>query len=270
MDFNQEKFDIIVQAGQSNAAGFGQGPVKNEYIPSPDVLYLNVDVNTSEGIKDGVWSLILEYGDKPFSIEVAREKDLGDNIMNGDFSLTFCEEYKKAGLLKKDRKLLVVRAGIGGTGFMKKHWTKDGIVYLKMLEMIDYALSLNPENKIVGLLWHQGEHDAFEHNEPDNFENQLTYLFNSVKERYSLPYLPIVTADFVNEWKSENINDCAPIVDKIRKVTENFSGEFVETSDLLSNNQKHGNGDTIHFCRESLHILGRRYFNAYQKILSRK
>ena len=270
MDFSQEKFDIIVQAGQSNAAGFGQGPVKNEYIPSPDVLYLNVDVNTSEGIKDGVWSLILEYGDKPFSIEVAREKDLGDNVMNGDFSLTFCEEYKKAGLLKKDRKLLVIRAGIGGTGFMKKHWTKDGIVYLKMLEMIDYALSLNSENRIVGLLWHQGEHDAFEHNDPDIFESQLTYLFASLKERYSLPDLPIVTADFVNEWKNENIEDCVPIVDKIKKVTQAFAGEFVETSDLPSNNQKHGNGDTIHFCRQSLHDLGRRYFQAYKKILNRK
>ena len=43
----------------------------------------------------------------------------------------------------------------------------------------------------------------------------------------------------------------------------------IETADLLSNNQKNGGGDVIHFCRDALHELGRRYFSAYEKIVTR-
>ena len=42
-------------------------------------------------------------------------------------------------------------------------------------------------------------------------------------------------------------------------------GSYVETADLRSNNQKTGDGDTIHFCREDLQELGRRYFEAYRQ-----
>ena len=61
MDWKNEKFDIIIEGGQSNASGSGWGPVDEEYIPDEDILYLNINKNTSEGIVDGVWSLILEY-----------------------------------------------------------------------------------------------------------------------------------------------------------------------------------------------------------------
>ena len=51
-----------------------------------------------------------------------------------------------------------------------------------------------------------------------------------------------------------------------------FAGEkaaFVETADLPSNNQKTGNGDDIHFCRESLHVLGQRYFEKFLALTNR-
>ena len=90
-----------------------------------------------------------------------------------------------------------------------------------------------------------------------------------VTEEY-VPLIPFVSGDFVNEWKSENIESCAPIVEKIKKITASEGGIFVETSDLLSNNQATGNGDNIHFSRESLHILGIRYFDAFSKIIRKK
>ena len=53
----------------------------------------------------------------------------------------------------------------------------------------------------------------------------------------------------------------------IRAVAEEVKGTYVETADLRSNDQKTGDGDTIHFCREDLQELGRRYFAAYQKLI---
>ena len=169
-------------------------------------------------------------------------------------------------LQNSDRKLLIIRAAIGGTGFVKKQWGVGDQVYLKMIEMADFALSLNEENRIVGVLWHQGECDAFEKNEPNVFKQQLASLIQDIRKRYG-ENLPFIAGDFVSEWKQKNISDCEPIVEKIREVLgETEYTAFVETSDLLSNNQKNANGDDIHFCREALYILGRRYYDAFKKI----
>ena len=267
MDYKNQAFDIIIEGGQSNASGSGWGEVENEYIPDEDILYLTIDKKTSEGIKDGIWSLFLEYSDNPLQISVAKECE-SDGKTIGDFALTFATSYKEK-YLTPGRKLLIIRAGVGGTGFMRKHWGVGDLVYEKMLLAIDYALSLNPENKLVAFLWHQGEHDAFEGNIPDVFAGQLTEMLSSVRERYNAPKLPFISADFVSEWKTQNIDICAPIVAKIKEVTAAADGEFIETSDLLSNNQKNGGGDVIHFCRDALHTLGRRYFSAYEKIVAR-
>ena len=265
MSFLNYAYDIIIEGGQSNAQGYGRGEVTKEYTPDEDIFYLIQDFTVEEGISNGIWKLILDYDNKPLHIDVADERK-DDNGKIGDFALTFAKEYKNSGFLKQGRKILIIRAAVGGTGFMKKYWGPCDEVYLKMLEMIDYALSLSPQNRIVGFLWHQGEHDAFEGNLPDTFEIQLKTMIDSVKERYDVPSLPFVCGDFVREWKNENIEICAPIVEKIKSVTASVGGAFVETSDLLSNNEKTGNGDVIHFCRESLHILGKRYFEAYKNI----
>ena len=268
MNYSKERFDIVIQAGQSNAEGCGKGPLREkEYEVDEDILHLNADFTVKEGIVGDIWKLVLNYGEKPLRIDVAKERINDGGEIVADFSLTFAKAYKDAGYLKDGRKLLVLRCGVGGTGFKKRYWGPNDEVYLKMIEMIDYALSLNKENRLVAFLWHQGEHDAFEGNDPCVYEQQLENMLNSVRERYSVPRLPFITADFVNEWESENIDICAPIVEKIKAVTYRAGGEFVETSDLLSNNQKIANGDGIHFCRQSIYELGRRYFRAFEKLV---
>ena len=255
------KYDIIVQGGQSNADGTGYGPVLREFAVSPNVWYLDVE-KTVEVVED---SLCITYADKPFQIIPAKER-LVDGRVTGDFSLTFAEEYEKAGFLQADRKLLIVRAAIGGTGFKKEHWGVGKQLYNKLVEMVDYALSLNAENRVVGFLWHQGEHDSFEKNPPEIFKEQLSEQLRDFRARYGKD-VPFIAGDFVREWKSKNEDDCRPILQKIREViAEEGQGGFVETSDLLSNNEALQNGDDIHFSRESLHILGSRYFQAFHKI----
>lgn len=130
--------------------------------------------------------------------------------------------------------------------------------------MVDYALSLSVESRVVAFLWHQGEHDAFEGLKPSLYNEKLTYLLNFIRERYGRE-IPFVAGDFVNEWKSKNLEICNPIVEEARKVVKNnVKAGFVETSDLPSNNQNMGNGDDIHFCRQSLYELGERYFKAFR------
>ncbi len=255
------KYDIIIQGGQSNADGTGRGPVSCELAPMSDVWY----VEAEKRIEFPENGMLIFYADKPLQIVPAQER-MVDGEITGDFSLTFAEMYKKAGLLEEDRQLLIVRAAIGGTGFMRKQWGLGNLLHNKLVEMTDYALSLGEDCRVVGFLWHQGEHDAFEKNEPDTYYGQLMQTVADVRARYGVD-IPFVAGDFVNEWKTKNIESCAPIVAKIREaVAAMGNAAFVETADLRSNNQEIGNGDDIHFSRESLHVLGRRYFQAFSSI----
>lgn len=257
-----EKYDIIIQAGQSNAEGMGMGEVEKEYQPTFRICALSAE-KTVEHFPE---NLKIVYADKPFDLEIAKEREYqGGKI--ADFALPFATLYEKE-LLDKDRKILIIRAAVGGSGFKKGQWLPEGVLYLKMLEMVDYALSLNPQNRVVGFLWHQGEHDAFEKNPPNRFKEQLKEMIISFRNHYDLNKLPFIAGDFVNEWKSENLSDCEPIVNAMKEVVKEIGyGDFIETSDLKSNNQTLSNGDNIHFCRSAQYVLGQRYFKAYKKIV---
>ena len=109
-DFTKEKFDIIIQAGQSNAEGCGCGPAKEPYVPSDKVFYLNRD----------------------FVITQACERVTGNEIQS-NWSLSFSREYINAGMLAEDRKLLIIRSAVGGTGFLDKRWGMKDELYLCMM-----------------------------------------------------------------------------------------------------------------------------------------
>ena len=254
-----EKYDIILQAGQSNADGYGHGPAATPYVPDPRVLYLTAGEPEAN-----------EYYPKgDYEIRMAAERSnpaLGPEDRRGDFSLSFAEDYVKAGLLPPDRKLLIVRTAVGGSGFLKEYWRVGDPLYERMLRMTDYALSLNPENRLVGFLWHQGEHEAAFLNDPQRYHEQLRAVLASVRARYEVPELPIICGGFCDQWARENQPACDNILTVIRDVAEELGGAFVETADLRSNDQKTGDGDTIHFCREDLQELGHRYFAAYRKL----
>lgn len=255
-------YDIIIVAGQSNAEGFGIGPVDKEYEVDDNILCMTSEVSD---VMDGD-ERIITYPNKTLAINVAKER-ITEKGKTGNLGLIFAKEYMKYNLLANGRKILIIKAALGGTGFYRKQWGEGCPVEKRMHEMIEYALSLNEENKIVAFLWHQGEHDAFEGTAPENYKKELYRLMNLVRAKYHCVDVPFVAGDFCNEWKSKNMETCEPIVNKIREVFSSEKYGFVETTDLLSNNQKSSNGDDIHFCRESLYILGRRYFQEYCKIL---
>ena len=92
--------------------------------------------------------------------------------------------------------------------------------------MTDYALSLNKDNRVIAFLWHQGEHDAFEKNEPDRFKTQLAEILAGVRTRYGA-IIPFIAGDFVSEWKNKNIEDCTPIIESIKQVVaESGNADF--------------------------------------------
>jgi len=249
-DFTEEKYDIIIQAGQSNSEGYGFGDVTDPYQPNDLVWYMNND----------------------FTIARAAEIVRGNEIQSA-LVLSFVSEYIKKGLLDEGRKILVLRAAVGGTGFLDNRWNMTGDLYLRMMEMIRTALALNAENKIVGFLWHQGETDAGLKASYEIHYHHLMGLLRSVRDEFKISNVPFIAGDFVHHWKNENIEIATPVADAIRAVCrECGNGAFVETDGLLSNRQELqrnplGWEDHIHFSRKAIYELGKRYFDAYANLL---
>lgn len=250
-DFSKDEFDIVIQAGQSNSEGTGFGDVENPYVPNDKVWYLNND----------------------FTISRAAEL-VAVNDIQSNYALSFSREYVDRGLLKGNRKLLILRAGVGGTGFSDGHWNMSGDLYLRMMDMIRASLALNPSNRLVAFLWHQGETDAILGASFEMHYNHLIHLLHSVRETFSVPTLPFITADFVHHWKNRNLAICTPVLDAIRAVCKECNDcVFIETDGLLSNEQQNkrhpwGWDDNIHFSRKSLYDLGERYFAAFASCIA--
>ena len=251
-DFTKEKFDVIIQAGQSNAEGYGFGPVDDPYVPDGRVWYMNENDTISPAVEKVAF-----------------------NGIQSNFALSFVRAYVNAGRLAEGRKILILRAAVGGTGFLDNRWGLNDDLYLHMMEMIRTALALNPENRLVALLWHQGETDAICHATYDLHYSHLSALLGSVRDTFAVPDLPFIAGDFVPQWKEATAETSRPVSDAIRAVCESCGhGGFVDTAGLTSNAQDidhhplgWGNTDTIHFSRRALYELGQRYFDKLAEIL---
>lgn len=251
-DFTEEKFDIFIQAGQSNSEGYGFGKTEEPYEPNENVWYMNGD----------------------FTICMAAETVYG-NETQGTYALSFAREYLRTGLLPQGRRLLILRAAVGGTGFLDHRWNMTDDLYLRMMEMIRTAVSLNKENCLVGFLWHQGETDALLNAAKEEHYQRLMALLRSVREEFHVPMLPFIAGDFVQRWKKDNAAISIPVSEAIRSVCRDCgNGASVETDGLKSNTEE-GLGksplsedgvDTIHFSRNSCYLLGKRYFAAFAEM----
>ena len=249
-DFSKEKFDILIQAGQSNSEGYGFGNVRDPYEANDRVWYFN--------------------GDGTF--QMAQER-VQKNGIQSNFALSFARKYIDEGELDDDRRLLILRTAVGGTGFSDNRWKSTDDLYQRMMDMIKTVLALNPENRLKALLWHQGETDAMNQVTFEYYLEHITALVNNVRVVFSVPTLPFIAGDFVPLWKSKNEEKCVPVISALKAVCNHAYGDFVESAGLDSNLEDgypHPLGwscDDVHFCRRSIYLLGERYFEAYRSIV---
>lgn len=258
-DFSKEKFDIIVQAGQSNSDGYAFGDVENAFKPDNRVWYLTGDWQVPDN----------------FHFEPAKEyiHFHYDNLICGNFSLAFARRYIEEGRLEPERKLLILRNGVGGTGFLDNYWKPGDRLYVRMMNMIQTALELNPENRLKALLWHQGETEAlfFQASYDVHYKNLMDFV-RTVRGTLEMPELPFVAGDFTEQWSEEHKDIVVPVVQAIRSVCKDAGmAAFVESTGLLSNAQDTANNpntDSIHFCRRAIYELGNRYYDAFAHLVT--
>lgn len=262
-EFSSEKFDIIIQGGQSNCVGMGVGVMQNPYIPDNRVWHLEKNGN------------IIIAGEKNDGPNLYMPNMMTKDIMRSDLSLEFTKRYIQDGLLEKDRKLLVVRGAENGSGFYDHKWGLQEEYFLQMLDMTKSALAMNPENRLVAFLWHQGELDADHNMGYETHYNNLSNLLKATREEFHAPELPFIAGGFTPHWYNDNCEKCEPVIKAIKDVCNEKYAAFVETDGLKSGFEEHGShtgsdghvwDDTIHFSRAALYELGQRYYEAFKKI----
>ncbi len=264
--------DIIILAGQSNAEGYGLGETEHPYTEDQKIMALS-SVTRPAYVKDDNGKDVFFCPESDHIISVVKESE-GDGGKIGCLALPFAEKYRNK-YLADGRELLIVKMGIGGTGFAHSQWGVGECLYERLVEMTDAALAMNGENRVTALLWHQGECDAFERPDltaeerEETHRNNLYGVMTALRSRYG--NMPIICGGFAEEWSSKFRIETEAVMSAVKNVCcEIKYAEFVAAADLRSNNQDTGNGDDIHFCRSSLYILAERYFSAYNRILNNK
>lgn len=264
----KDKYDIIILGGQSNAEGYGLGAVSEEYIPDERIVWMNDKANPHFE-KDEKGQDVLKLNESTEMIITVAEEPNGKDGKVGRLAFFFAKGYLESGRLANDRKLLIINAAVGGTGFRDNQWGISRGLYKRLKYMTQTALTKNSENRIVAFLWHQGECDSFENAEWSVEQRYKTHkknlgeMFDDFRSTFNCKKLPLITAGFCDEWYLKNKIPCDAVLKAIQEVVGERGGCFVETAGLKSNNEACGNGDVIHFSRESIHILGEKMWNAY-------
>ena len=178
----------------------------------------------------------------------------------------FGQCYVNGGHLEKGRKLLVVKAAVGGSGFTKEQWTEGGDCSNKMFHMVKEALKLSNDMRIVAFLWHQGEADAFDLPERSPEVRHAKYVenFGNFVDRVRKAYghgFPIICGEFTRTWIAKNQIACNAVLTAMQKVVDRDGfAEIVSSEGLIPNGVKIGTTDILHFSRDALHRFGIRYY----------
>lgn len=138
-------WDIIVAAGQSNMAGVSTGSVPSALLDASDPSIYE-----------------LRSGSSSPTVAVA---PLGHPTSNANGygpgpELEFAKAYK-ARKLRSNRRVLILPVAVSSTGVTESGpWAVGGAAYNNMLAQISAAIALPGNNRVVALLWSQGETDS--------------------------------------------------------------------------------------------------------------
>ncbi len=250
-EFFSDDYDIIILAGQSNCVGYAKGV---KYYPESDnvkQLYFN-----PVGYKRK-----MPWNKNKFYFHNARPRELYLTHFTG-FYLYFAHHYERT-MLQKGRKLLFLRSAVGGTGFADKRWGLNDDLYQDSIKTAKLLLEGNKNNRIVGILWHQGEADVTCNSTEEYYYEKLTNLLHGYRKELNIPNLPFIAGDFVEEWRIYQPNYLPIKTATLRVINENENCAFVNTDGLKGNKKP----DNIHFNDESNIIIGKKYFDKFREIV---
>ncbi len=234
----KEKFLLVLLAGQSNMAG--RGIVQDsDKVPSPRVLMLN---------KAGEWVPAVDpvHYDKS-AAGVGPGRTFANLLAATDPSIT-------VGLIPTACGGSPIASWVPG-GFWdqtKSHPYDDSIAR---------ARKAMESGTLTVMLWHQGEADCGGENSK-LYHDRFTELVRRFRKDLNAPELPVIVGQ-LSKFPGKKWWEGKTRVDEAQRtvVKEQQPAAFAESDGLTPNS------DNVHFDAASQREFGKRYFEAYQKLM---
>jgi hypothetical protein len=236
----KEKFHLFLLVGQSNMAG--RGPMTDaDQIPHPRVLMLN---------QAGAWVPAADplHFDKPKAVGVG-------------LGLTFADAVAAA---QPEVTIGLIPCAVGGSPI--DSW-QPGYFYNATqshpwddaLRRAQLALSAGT---LKGILWHQGESDATREF-AEGYAAKLQALIARMRAALGAPSVPFIVGQ-MGRFEGSPWNDYKIQVDRAhRELPEKLARVAFVSAEGLKDK-----GDKTHFDTASYRELGRRYADAYLRLVS--
>lgn len=268
-----ESYDIVVLAGQSNAEGRGLGQGKYPFEANPRIMeYIDPYPFRMEKNAEGEDWLVMHEPPRFVLKENAEEKNQKGEAL-ASLIPTFASSYLQK-VLAPNRKLLIVKAAVDGTGFYwRDQWGKGERLTNRLFQVTEEALHLGTSSRLVAVLWHQGEHEVFERPWLKDEERKAFYhrcfleLIEEFRSRFG--NIPWIAGEGTKRWEKDYPHESKAVWDAAKEVIKEVrNAAFVSSDGLLSNEEEIHNGDLLHFSRRSQEILGERYFASLELLLT--
>lgn len=255
-------YDIIVVAGQSNAVGAGDGPITdtaaNETVDSK-IFQLGRRGSSNLKVISPFWtSGGVKYDGLQYPGHNTNRPIMG-------LAIPFARRYV-ASELAEGRKVLIVPAARGATSI--SDWVGGGnfnpTLYADMKTRVQAALNLPGDNKIVAVLWHQGESDVLLNTDTQTFTQKLTLFITKMRQDFpSDPKYPMLAGMMVPAWAPTS-PDKVRIENAIRSVFD--SSNNPKTGVVESNGLSAASTQLIHFSSPALVEFGDRYYQKWKSV----
>lgn len=222
---------VFIFAGQSNMTG---GGVTNELNPALRVLPANVRFSDLAN-----WTVYTDF----------------ETAGNFGPEVGFVHEIAQA---HPDKKYLIIKYGYGGSGM--RDWLPGVWHYNTLMNHINGSLAnLDEDYELAGLVWMQGETDAFSPQEAGLYESRLTSFVQGLRNQLGAPDLPVMIGQV-----DPPAACCTATVNaaEVNFVDNDAHAAYVPTGGVARwwYNQ-------IHYNTAGQLDLGRRFYAGYQSIM---
>ncbi len=233
---NPDSVFVFIMAGQSNMAGRG----KVEPIDTiPNIRLLTLD-------KQGNLILAKEplHYYEPTRTGLDCGVSFGNAILNN---------------LPNNNYVLILPTAVGGSSIQQ--WINDSTFRgVNLLSNFKEKIEIGKQiGTIKGILWHQGENDATNEEDINNYQKRLSILFDKFRQIVENDSLPILIGE-LGSYSNEN-DKWQRINSAIHSYTEKDTfSEYINTQDFEHR------GDGIHFDSKGQREMGKRFADKYNEL----
>ncbi|GEM_PF-1650007 len=255
-------FDVILCAGQSNMSGRGVGYDLVHYDPVDPRIYI---FGTA-----GTYANVISQSVEPLMNYAADIVAAVSSVPGMSPAGPFARWYQ--GIIPSNRKVLLVNAAYGGTGFEGNDshggslsWKigtspTSNNLYERAIASCQAALAAAPNSRLVGILWHQGEQDAGNGTSSTTYRTDLEALIDGFRTRFSLPNLPFVLGRMTPEALA--LGSTYTNIDTIHQATPGrkaYTG-FAWGPGAGMTDPTNG---SLHYSAAGQRVFGKSYFDAF-------